>query len=128
VTQVASTVFDTAHPIRVGFLSGLPMGADYWVTSCDLGIFVDEATESITPYNPNAARRIRAICPVRWLLSRASVWATDADQITVWMYEDTNVWTESSTNIRMPSDLDGRDFRQAQGRPRLLRERILLAD
>jgi hypothetical protein len=36
------------------------VGADYVVTSCDLGVFLDESTESITPQYPNDARRIRS--------------------------------------------------------------------
>ena len=30
-----------------------PVGAEYCVTSCDLGIFVDQAAEPVAPQNPD---------------------------------------------------------------------------
>jgi hypothetical protein len=33
-----------------------PVGASYSVTSCDLGVLMDEPTESIPPRNPSAWR------------------------------------------------------------------------
>ena len=30
-----------------------PVGAEYCVTSCDLGVFVDQAAEPVPPQNPD---------------------------------------------------------------------------
>jgi hypothetical protein len=63
--------------------SGVGVGADYCVTSCDLGVFVDEAAESITSQDTNAARWRRIISPIRRTLFEASVGAVGVVMIAV---------------------------------------------
>jgi hypothetical protein len=57
--------------------------ADYCVTSCDLGVFVDESAESITPQDPERARRSRIISPIWRLLGQAPMWAMSVVMIDV---------------------------------------------
>ena len=51
------------------------MGAEYYVTSCDLGVFVDQAAEPVPPQNPDTCLYCgRILAPGGRILVQRPVW------------------------------------------------------
>jgi hypothetical protein len=67
------------------------VGAENWVTSCDLQVFVDEAAEPVPSEHADARPGTRRGVGCGWALVQGSVWAVGVEVLHILAQHDVEV-------------------------------------